>query len=70
MNHELCLGCRLTRKKPPIKEEMTRLAETVLLGLKVTLIIVEVILICVMVVWIIDAFKKSLDKTLCYSPFF
>ena len=37
---------------------MTRLAETVLLGLKVALIIVEVILICVMVVWIIDAFKK------------
>ena len=38
---------------------MTGLAETVLLGLKVALIIVEVILICVMVVWSIDAFKKK-----------
>lgn len=39
-------------------EGVSRLAEAVLLVLKVALIIVEIILICVMTVWIIDAFKK------------
>lgn len=34
------------------------MAETVLLGLKVALLIVEIILICVMAAWIVDAFKK------------
>lgn len=34
------------------------MAEAVLLALKVALIIVEIILICVMTVWIIDAFRK------------
>lgn len=37
---------------------MTGLLENILLGLKVALIIVEIILILVMAVWIIDAFKK------------
>ena len=37
---------------------MTGLLENILLGLKVALIIVEIILILVMAVWIIDAFKN------------
>ena len=37
---------------------MTGLLENILLGLKVALIIVEIILILVMAVWIIDASKK------------